>query len=224
MGENEDQSIMKAAIVAGATGLVGKELVRQLLESPRYSRVVALTRKPFELSHPKFTYLITDFRNPETTVEDISASDIFCCLGTTMAKAGSKEKFYEVDFVYPVNLAKATVRLGAQQYLLVSALGANKDSAIYYNRVKGEVEEAIKAQGFQSVHIFRPSLLLGPRDEKRAGEDAAKLLYKVFGFLIPEKYKAIESNTIAKAMIAEASREERGVHVHESKEIQKYAS
>lgn len=215
---------MKTAIVAGATGLVGKELLQQLLELPRYSRVVALSRKPVEVNHPKLDHVITDFLNPAKALHDISGDDIFCALGTTMAKAGSREKFYEVDFVYPVELAKATLRLGARQYLLVSALGADKGSAIYYNRVKGEVEEAVKAQGFQSVHIFRPSLLLGPRKEKRAGEDAAKFLYKAFGFLIPRKYKAIDARAVARAMIFQASREARGIHVHESKEMQTYGS
>jgi uncharacterized protein YbjT (DUF2867 family) len=116
-----------------------------------------------------------------------------------MAKAGSKENFYQVDFTYPVLLAQATLALGAKQYLLVTALGADRTSAIYYNRVKGEVEDAIRAMRFRTLHILRPSLLLGPREEKRAGEDAAKLLYRVFGFILPEKYKAIEASTVARA-------------------------
>lgn len=215
---------MKTAVVAGATGLVGGELVRQLLESPRYARVIAVTRRAPEITHPKLTYEITDFRNPGMALHNITPDDVFCCLGTTMAKAGSREKFYEIDFVYPLELAKATLKLGARQYLLASALGADKDSAIYYNRVKGELEEAIKALGFESVHLFRPSLLLGPRQEKRIAEDAGKLFSKVFGFLLPRKYKAVESHAVARAMIMEAGREQPGIHVHESSELQAYAS
>jgi len=143
-------------------------------------------------------------------------------LGTTMAKARSRENFYKVDFTYPVSLAKETLKLGATKYLLVSALGANKNASIFYNRVKGETEEAISSTGFQTVHIFRPSLLLGPRKESRAGEDAAKFFYKVFGFLIPAKYKGIESLAVAKAMLYFASQDQKGIFIHESEALQKF--
>jgi uncharacterized protein YbjT (DUF2867 family) len=112
--------------------------------------------------------------------------------------------------------------LGAKQFLLVSALGADKASSIYYNKVKGEIEEAIVPVGFETVHIFRPSLLLGPRAEKRAGEDTAKLLYKIFGFLIPKKYKAIEAIKVARAMIHASEQEQKGVFIHESAKLQRF--
>lgn len=214
---------MKVAIVAGATGLVGKELVSQLLDNPRYQQVIALTRRPWEQRHSKFVNVVTDFKDLEGVLAPYHVDDVFCCLGTTIGKAGSKEKFSEVDLTYPLALAKATLPLGATQYMLVSALGADKHSSIFYNRVKGQVEEAISAEPFSAIHIFRPSLLMGPREEKRPGEEAAKFLYKYLGFLIPEKYKGIEARTVARAMQEMASREQRGVFVHESKKMQEFA-
>ena len=222
MGENSGESIMKTAVVAGATGLIGKELVSQLATSNDYSNVIALVRRAARFEYHNVTSLVTDFDNPGVALRGYTPDDVFCCLGTTMAKAGSKEKFYQVDYAYPVGLAQATLALGAKQYLLVTALGADKNSSIYYNRVKGEVEDAVKGMRFRSTHILRPSLLLGPREESRKGEDAAKWLYKVFGFLIPEKYKAIEASTVARAMVEYARQERAGIFVHESKEMQTF--
>ena len=213
---------MKTAVVAGATGLIGNELITQLATSNDYSDVIALVRRPVKSEYHNVTNVVADLGNPGSALSGYTPDDVFCCLGTTMAKAGSKEKFYEVDFTYPVELAKATLSLGAKQYLLVTALGADRSSSIYYNRVKGEVEDAIRAMGFRTIHILRPSLLLGPREEKRTGEDAAKLFYRLFGFLIPEKYKAIEAITVARAMVEYARHEEAGSFVHESKEMQNF--
>jgi uncharacterized protein YbjT (DUF2867 family) len=212
---------MKTALIAGATGLIGKQVLGGLLASKRYTGVVALTRSTLAADHPKFRNIITDFHRPEEILSGVNPDDVFCCLGTTMAKAGSREKFYEVDFQFPLSLAKATSGLGAKQFLLVSALGADRRSSIYYNRVKGEVETAIRAVPFDTLHIFRPSLLLGERPEKRAGEDAAKLLYKIFAFAIPEKYKAISAEKVADAMLTHASKDQKGIFVHESREMQK---
>ena len=139
-----------------------------------------------------------------------------------MAKAHTKEKFYEVDYTYPLLLARNSLARNAKQYLLVSALGADKQSSIYYNQVKGKIEEAIGALGFETVHFFRPSLLLGPRAEHRSAEDAAKIFYRIFGFLIPAKYKAIESEKVARAMLHFASQDQKGNFIHESKDLQKF--
>ena len=215
---------MKTALIAGASGLIGKSLLDRLLATGRYNKVVAVSRRDLAFRHPKFSYIIADFSDPAKALRSLKPDDVYCCLGTTMAIAGSKEKFYEVDFQYPVALANATLALGANQYLLVSALGSNKSSAIYYNRVKGDVEEAILSVGFRSVHIFRPSLLLGERQVKRPGEGFAKVLYKIFGFAIPGKYKAIPADKVAKAMLAAAAKEEPGIFIHESREIQKISS
>jgi uncharacterized protein YbjT (DUF2867 family) len=212
---------MKTALIAGATGLIGSQLLDMLLASDRYAKVIALSRTQIAISHPKFSNVITDFHQLTEVLAGMKPDDVFCCLGTTMAIAGSKEKFYQVDFQFPLSLATVTLGLGARQYLLVSALGANKNSPVYYNRVKGEVEEAIRKVGFDTFHIFRPSLLLGRRREKRAGEDAAKWVYKVFGFAIPARYKAISSDRVARAMLRLAGQEQHGIFVHESGELQR---
>jgi uncharacterized protein YbjT (DUF2867 family) len=210
---------MKTALVAGATGLIGNALVRKLLAADRYQHVIALTRQPLRLDHPKFQNILTDFQDLGAALAGVRPDDVFCCLGTTMAIAGFRKKFQEVDFEYPYALAKVTHRLGAKQYFLVSALGADKNSRIFYNRVKGEVEGAIRGADFECIHIFRPSLLLGPRTEKRTGEEIAKLVYKVFGFAIPEKYRAVEGEKVADAMITFASKDQRGIFIHESRKI-----
>lgn len=212
---------MKTALIAGSTGLIGQQLLQLLIESPLYEKVIAITRQDLP-THPKLVQIKIEFGQITENVSAIKADDVFCCLGTTMAKAGSKEKFRQVDFYYPYLLAKTTFAAGAKQYLIITALGANKSSSIFYNEVKGEVEEAVSAVGFGSVHILRPSLLVGNRGEKRSGEDAANLFYKVFGFLIPLKYKAISSLKVAKAMLHFAAQDKKGIFIHESGELQQF--
>jgi uncharacterized protein YbjT (DUF2867 family) len=220
MGEVQgNHHFVKTALIAGGTGLIGSQLLRLLLDDDRYSTVVALTRNEMQ-SHPKLIQHRIDGAIQLDTTSWID--DVFCCLGTTMAKAGSKEKFYQVDFTFPYELGRQSLERGAQQFLIVTALGANRNSGIYYNRVKGEIEEAVAALGFRSLHIFRPSLLLGKRTEERAGEDAAKVFYKAFGFLIPKKFKAIDSARVARAMIHFASQDHTGTFVHESGELQEF--
>lgn len=211
---------MKTAVIAGATGLIGSQLLEKMLQSGRYGTVVALTRNPLHAQHPALRNVITDFRQLDKVLTGMTPDDVFCCLGTTMAKAGSKEKFYDVDFRFPLALAEVTRALGAKQYLLVSAVGADPHSGIFYNRVKGETEDAIRRVGFDTLHIFRPSLLLGPRAEKRTGEDIAKVLYRIFSFAVPAKYKAISSGKVALAMLEFASRELQGTFIHESRDLQ----
>ena len=192
---------MKVALLAGSTGLIGKQVLGLLLEDPEYHRVIAISRKPLGISHAKLENVISDFSDLDSLKPGLKADNVFCCLGTTMKVARTKEAFFKVDFTYPYRLAQLSHELGARQYLLVSALGADAGSSIYYNKVKGEVETAIAQVGFPSLHVFRPSLLLGPREENRSGEEAAKVFYRIFGFLIPEKYKAIDSAKVAKAMV-----------------------
>jgi uncharacterized protein YbjT (DUF2867 family) len=212
---------MKTALIAGSTGLIGRQLLQLLLESNRYSKVIAITRHDLPV-HPRLVQIKTDFDSIGNKSTGLKADDVFCCLGTTMAKAGSKEKFYQVDFYYPLLLAKISKAEGAKQYLLVSALGADKKAVVYYNQVKGEIEEAVRGVEFETLHVFRPSLLLGPRQEKRVGEDVAKFVYSFFGFLIPARYKAIQSIKVARAMLALASQEQKGFFLHESAELQKF--
>jgi uncharacterized protein YbjT (DUF2867 family) len=213
---------MKIALVIGATGLIGKQLLALLIDSDKYSIVKAVTRKPISSENSKLENIVVDYSKLANYGDQFQADDVFCCLGTTMKQAGSKEAFQRVDFDYPLEIAALTKAKGANKYFLVSALGAGKNSSIYYNRVKGEVEDAIANIGFLAIHIFRPSLLLGPREEKRSGEDAAKIIYKIFNFLIPAKYKAIDSAKVAKAMLHFANDNEQGVFFHESVDLQRF--
>jgi uncharacterized protein YbjT (DUF2867 family) len=215
---------MRTALLAGSTGLIGKQLLQILLDSDRYDVVKALTRTQLDISHPKLTVIKVDYSKLEDSKSVLQADDVFCCLGTTMAKAKTKKKFREIDFVYPLSLAKIVKELGAKQFMLVSALGADKRASVYYNHVKGELEEALAPLGFEALHIFRPSLLLGLREEKRPGEDAAKIVYRIFWFLIPDKYKAIDAVKVAQAMEYYAMREQKGTFIHESREMQNLPS
>ena len=211
---------MKTALVAGSTGLIGKQLIENLLASNRYSVVKALTRTSTGIGNPKLQEIKVDYSKLNDIKDRLVADDVFCCLGTTMAKARSKKKFREIDFVYPLSLAKIAAENNGRQFLLVSALGANKRSSVFYNHVKGDLEEAVSALKFEAIHIFRPSLLLGPRGERRSAEDAAKIFYRIFWFLIPARYAAIDSGKVARAMVSFAAKEQHGIFIHESSEMQ----
>ncbi len=164
------------AVVAGATGLVGQALVRQLAADGAWREVRALTRRdlPPGLAGPGVVPVQVDYSRLEPPPPWAAAEHVFCALGTTMRQAGSREAFRRVDFDYPVALARATLARGARHFLLVSAVGASPDSRFFYNRVKGEVEAAIAALGFRSVTIARPSLLLGDRGTFRLGRAGGK--------------------------------------------------
>jgi uncharacterized protein YbjT (DUF2867 family) len=209
----------RVALVAGSTGLIGSQLLDLLLEDDLYSKIIALSRKPLSISHAKLENVVIE-ANELKHHPQLKADDVFCCLGTTIKQAKSKEAFRMIDFDYPLELATLLKSTGANQFLLISSLGADKNSRIFYNRIKGEIEEAIAKVGFTTYHIFRPSLLVGPRKEARAGEDAAKIVYKLFGFLIPAKYKGIESIRVARAMLGLAKQNKNGKFIHESDELQ----
>jgi uncharacterized protein YbjT (DUF2867 family) len=213
---------MKTALIAGATGLIGQQVLELLLDDPYYDQIKAITRSPLSIQHPKLENLVLNYDKLAERYVELKADDVFCCLGTTIKIAKTKEAFRKVDFEYPRELARITKNQGATQYLLISALGADKNSNIFYNQVKGEVEEALSHVSFRTVHILRPSLLLGERTEQRAGEGAATTFFKILGFLIPTKYKAIDSGKVARAMIAFAKQNEPGFYFHESKELQTY--
>ena len=214
---------MKTALIAGYTGLIGSQLLSILLESDNYDKVIAIGRRNLDIQHPKLIQQKVDFNNIQ--LGEHSVDDIYCCLGTTMKKAGSKEKFRLVDFNYPVSLASYCLDNGAKQFLLVSSMGADEKSSIFYNQVKGEVENAVSKLGYPRLDIFRPSLLLGSRGESRFAEDLGKAGMKLFGFLFigPLKnYKAIESSKVAKAMLYFAQEEGAGNYLHLSAELQEF--
>jgi uncharacterized protein YbjT (DUF2867 family) len=212
----------KTALLAGATGLVGSQLLPLLLASGRYSKVTVLARSKPSITHAKLESKIVDFDKLDSLGSVLACDDVYCCLGTTMKEAGSRDAFRKVDYEYPVALARATRKLGASQYSLVSAVGANRNSRFFYNRVKGDVEDAISAIDFDSVHIYRPSLLIGPRKRQRAGELIGAAFGRLFSFLMRSRYKPIKSIKVARAMIAYASRDEGGIYFHPSDTIQSF--
>lgn len=210
-------------MVLGASGLVGKSCVYQLIESGYYSRIVLPVRKELPIKHHLIHQVITDFEHLDKVADELFADDVYCCLGTTIKTAGSQDAFRKVDHDYPLAIAKLTVDRGASHFLLVSAMGANKDAAIFYNRVKGEVEHAIQQLPFQSISIFRPSLLLGNRTERRVGESIAKVLMRATSWIMvgPLKaYKAIQAITVAKGMLKAAQQQKVGCSIYLNHEIE----
>lgn len=211
---------MKTALVVGATGLVGNLLTIKLLESNYYEKVKVLVRKTTAVNHPKLEQIIVDFDNFDES--KIVADDIFCCLGTTMKQAGSKDNFYKVDFTYPLNIAKAGLKNGAKQFLVITAMGADEKSMIYYNRVKGEIEKALSDLRYPTLIIFRPSMLGGNRKENRLGEKIGTFVMNLLDGIIPDNYRIIDANKVANAMIETAQKGIKNKEIFESGSLQKY--
>ena len=212
----------KSALVLGSSGLEGSHLLKYLLEDPEYSRVVALVRNRLFLEHPKLEQLVIDFEELENYREYFILDQVFCCLGTTMKKAGTKEAFIKVDLEYPVESARIAKKSGVKKFLIISALGANEKSAVFYNRVKGQVECGIKKLGLDSLDIFRPSLLLGTRRDFRPAEKAAAILSRLlsFSFVGPlKKYRPVEAKAVAFAMYSSAIKGTAGINIYESDKI-----
>ena len=215
----------RTALLAGATGLVGGHCLERLLAEAAYSRIVSLSRRPLPRDDPRLEQRVVEFDRLGTAgFEFPRATDVFCCLGTTMKQAGSEGAFRQVDFTYVVSLAGLALGAGAKQFLLVSSLGASPTSRIFYSRVKGETEAAVTALPFEGRQIFRPSILVGERRESRAGESlgAAVMRGAAFAMVGPlRKYRPIAAATVAEAMVRVALRAPRGVNVFESDAIER---
>jgi uncharacterized protein YbjT (DUF2867 family) len=208
---------MKTAIIIGATGLVGSTLVKQILENPEYSKVTLLLRKPLDLQHPKLIQEIIDFAQPDST--KIIGDDLFCAMGTTLRKAGSKQAQYKIDCTYPFEIGKIAKANGVKQYILVSSIGSDANSNNFYLRTKGDLEQKIKALEFENFISVRPSFILGDRQEFRLGEKIGIVLAKVISPLLIgslKKYRGIEAAQIAKGMQVLANKGLKGVHFIES--------
>lgn len=212
----------KIALLAGASGLVGNELLHILLESPHYESVKIIGRRHIDIKHPKLEQLVVDFDRLENCREWLGADDVYCCLGTTIKAAGSQQAFRKVDFEYPAKLAQLALEQGAQKFLTISALGADSTSKVFYSRTKGQLEDVLKKTAYPALHIFQPSLLLGDRKEFRFGEKAAILLSPLFSLLLVgklQKYKPISARRVAMAMQHAAQDPTLGTFVHPSNEI-----
>lgn len=213
--------------LAGATGLVGRGVLARLLERPEVARVTALVRRP--LGHapsPKLEERVVDFERLVAALAGATATHVFCCLGTTIGVAGSEEAFRRVDHDYPLALGRAARAAGAGRLLVVTALGANARSRIFYNRVKGDLENDLGALGLPELHLFRPSLLLGERAEQRRGERIGAALAVPLGALLwgpLRKYRPIPAASVAEAMVrvglAPPAATAPAVTVHQSDDI-----
>jgi uncharacterized protein YbjT (DUF2867 family) len=207
---------------------VGAELVELLLREPRVERVTTLVRHASGRTHEKLTERVIDFERLEEELADGHASHVFCCLGTTLSKAGSREAFRKVDHDYPVALGRAARSAGAEAFLVVTATGANRDSVFFYNRVKGEVENSLAALALERLHVFRPSLLLGDRAERRPGEQLAIAVSGPLGKVLVgplKKLRPIRAVVVARAMLSVALQPtlatQKQITLHESDAIAK---
>jgi uncharacterized protein YbjT (DUF2867 family) len=211
----------RSVLLCGATGLVGGECLRLLVADPAFGRIVVLTRRPLpagdpaRISRAKIEEHVIDFDRLADQVDLVRVDQIVCALGTTIRQAGSQERFREVDLGYPLALARMGAELNVRHFLQVSAIGADARSRIFYNRVKGELEEALFALPYRSVTIVRPSLLLGNRAEFRPGEQIAKR----FAFLMPARYRPVEASAVAAALVHAARENAPGRRIIESAEI-----
>ncbi|MGM0579128.1 MAG: NAD-dependent epimerase/dehydratase family protein [Bacteroidota bacterium] len=214
----------KTALIAGATGLVGGHLLDLLMEDDHYSTVKIISRRTLGGNDGKLKeIIIEDFDKMESNTKELKADDYFCCLGTTMKKAGSKAAFKKVDFEYPVNLAAIARENNANSFHLISAMGADSSSIIFYNKVKGETEDAIQSMKLEKAFIYRPSFIAGERAEKRAAEKAALWVADKLDFLFSgplKKYAAVHAKTIANAMLQTAKNDESKFKIIPSNEIE----
>ena len=215
-------SSSKSVLLLGATGLVGSHCLRLLATDPAFDRVVVLTRRalPRELAQGNVEPHVVDFGDLAAHASLFRVDQIICALGTTIKQAGTQEAFRVVDYHYPLMAARLGHERGATHFLLVSSLGANPRSQVFYSRVKGELESAVLALPYRSVTIVRPSLLVGPRPEYRLGEQIAKRL----AFLVPAKYKPVDGHAVAAALVTAATEDAPGRRVIESREIRTLAA
>jgi uncharacterized protein YbjT (DUF2867 family) len=214
--------LSKTAIVVGANGLVGSKLVDVLLADPENRVVHVLVRRPLARTDPRLRPHLIDFAQL-AAVDWPAADDVYCCLGTTLGIAGSHEAFRKVDYDYPLAVARGALERGAQQFLFVSAMGADAHSSVFYSQVKGELEAAAAALGFHATIALRPSLLAGDRAQFRLGERVALMVLQPARWLVPRKFRPVAALAVARAMADFAKRGLTGFHVVPSDAIQAFA-
>jgi len=212
---------MKTAIIAGASGLIGRELIQKLVNSDQYQIIYSLVRKKSGFIHEKIREMIIDFDKLGQLKFEEPVDDVFCTLGTTMKQAGSREKFKKVDYEYVVALANLAKQAGASKFLVISSMGADPKSSVFYSQVKGMTEETLKNIGFKQLVILRPSLLLGERSEKRIAERWSGFFLKALNPLIPDNYKAIPAERVAESMLKMALKSTDTISIVKSGEMQK---
>lgn len=214
---------MKKAILFGATGFIGSSLLEELLRSPDYDQVTTVVRKKIETEHVKHKMLIGDLQSLPDIKDQIQGDDVFIALGTTQKKTPRQDEYYKIDHDYPVLAAKIAKENGAKSVLLVTSVGANANSNTFYLRTKGESERDILALSFEHTHIFRPSILLGQREESRPMEKFYIHLWSILDpiFVGPlNRYRGIAGKDVAKAMVNAARRPSEKIAIHHWQEMQ----
>lgn len=212
---------MPSVALLGATGLIGRHCLDLLASDHAFGRIVVIARRKFaEAMAPRVEGHIVDFARLADRPELFDVDQVICALGTTIkAVGGSKERFREVDFDIPYTAAKLAERKSVRHFLLVSSLGANASSRIFYSRVKGELEDALRPLAFRALTILRPSMLIGERQELRLGEEIGKRL----GWMLPGRYRPVHARDVAKVLVMCAKGDEPGMHVLESDDIREMA-
>ena len=212
----------KSALILGASGLVGSEVLSLSLESDLYNKIVIVVRSPLTIKHNKLVEKIIDFDMPKW--EEIFPVDhVYCCLGTTIKKAGSKTNFIKVDHDYPLAFAAAAKKWESSVFSIITAAGVSPESKIFYNNVKGQLEKKLKTLELFSTLIFQPSLLLGERKEFRLGEKIGSGIAKVTSWMTPKTYRAIHCKAVAKAMLAESFADKTGFNIISNKSMHRFS-
>lgn len=213
---------MKTALIFGATGHTGRYVYQYLLKEEQYSTIKVFTRSPFFSDDPRVENIVIDFEKLSSFEQFITGDVLFCCLGTTMQKAGSKENFWKVDFDYVTRIAEIAMRTGVKKFIVLSSIGADAGSRNFYLQVKGKMEEYLINSALPQVVIMRPSLLLGRRDEFRFLEELGKRIFSFLRFLFIgplKRYRGIHARTVARAMIRLAETNTIGCQIIESDQI-----
>ncbi|WP_374948497.1 NAD(P)H-binding protein [Mucilaginibacter sp.] len=211
------------AIVAGASGLIGSNLVDALLASPDYEEVLVLVRKELPVQHKKLVQLVINFDDLNKHAAAITGHAAFCCLGTTKAQTPNEAEYRKIDFEYPLAMAQLAKQNGVDQLHLVSSIGADSSSPFFYTRLKGELENALQKLNFSALHIYQPSMLVGHRTKPRAFEGVLIAAFKLLNPLMIgglRKYKSINGSTVAKAMLKKSLEADTGNFIHTSDKIQ----
>jgi len=221
MTTKPDNSRTFTATILGATGLIGRQLLNHLQQDDYVSYIRVLSRRPVNMQGSKVDVRVIDFANEQQFHGAISGSDaVFCAVGTTQKKVGGdKEAYRKVDFDIPVNAARFCAESGCDRFLLVSSVGADSSSSNFYTRLKGEVEDAVRSSGVNYVSVFRPSILLGEREESRPGETFGKAVMTTFSFLLPSRIKPVDAADVAAAMVAAAKNGSEGFKLYTYREI-----
>ena len=211
----------KQVTLFGATGLIGGYLLKFLLKDSDIHLINLVGRKPFHLQHDKINNIVIDFEDFSSILNSVSGSEIvFVSIGTTMSKVnGDKQKYKSVDFDIIFNIAKACKQKNVRQLIYVSSLGANSNSSNFYLRLKGEIDEAIPELNLNSTSVFRPSVLLGKRNESRPGEKILQFVMPLLDFIIPSDSKAIKAEDVAKSMLNNSKNYKSGFHIFQYNQI-----